>query len=176
MAVSGGMVRPLVYGLIAGTAGAIFGAVYGFVLQMALQGSVGLLGRSHLAAGAFQGIFGLFVNIVLAPVGVLIGAFVASAIYHVLLAVLGQAQESFEATFRVVCYSYAAALVAVVPLCGSILAGLWSLALVAIGLSKAHRTSLGFAILVVLLPILLCLCCAGATGALVARAIMSRMS
>jgi hypothetical protein len=175
MPVSGGFARPLVYALIAGSIGALFGAVYGFVLQMVLRGSIGALQPRHMGLGAFQGTMGLVLQVVFAPVGVVIGVFVASAIYHVLLVLFGQAREEFEATFRVVCYAYAASLVAILPFCGSLIGVFWSLALLAIGLSKAHKAGLGITIVVVIAPIILCACCTGAVFAVFARAIMEHM-
>ncbi|PYQ12633.1 MAG: hypothetical protein DMF80_16890 [Acidobacteria bacterium] len=74
---------------------------------------------------------------------------------------LGGAPRGFEATFRVACYAEAAALIRLVPLCGSLLSTAWFLFLAIVGLSEAHGISKGRAAAAVLLPlILVCCCCA----------------
>jgi hypothetical protein len=76
---------------------------------------------------------------------------------------LGGARHGFEATFRVMCYSEAAAVINVIPLCGGVVSGVYYLVLGIIGLSAAHGIGKGTAAAAVLLPlVVLCCCCAGA--------------
>ena len=94
--------------------------------------------------------------VVLAPLFVIIGVFIAAAILHLMLLMLGGADNGFEATVRVVCYVQTAQLAGIVPFCGGIIALVWTVILYVIGFSTAHRTSQGKALVAVLLPVVLC--------------------
>jgi len=164
MPVEGGIPSPLLYGGLAGYIGLVAGALYSTALQALFAGSLATLGNRGEGAplmGMMQGGLGLIVQIVLGPIQVIVGLFLMSAIYHVLLMLFGGARKGFEATFRVVCYGQAAALLGIIPVCG-MLAGLYSIVLYVIGLSEAHGISRGKAAAAVLVPILLvCCCCVG---------------
>jgi hypothetical protein len=44
----------------------------------------------------------------------------------------------------------------IVPVCGGLISGIWCLVCEIIGLTKAHNTSTGQAVLAVLLPVIVC--------------------
>jgi hypothetical protein len=44
----------------------------------------------------------------------------------------------------------------IVPVCGSLIVGIWGLVLYCIGLARTHETDTGRAVLAVLLPLILC--------------------
>jgi hypothetical protein len=68
-------------------------------------------------------------------------------------------------------FAQAASIAGLVPLCGLVLAPVWSVVLTVIGLSVVHGISWQKATAAVLLPLLLlCCCCAGGIGLLAALA------
>ncbi len=103
------------------------------------------------------------IQIFLAPLFVLIGLFVWSAILHVCFLIVGALSSStagFEGTIRIVGYSWVAQLAHVIPVFGGLLALVASLILSVMGAQALHRSSQGKAIFGVLLPIILCCGCA----------------
>lgn len=165
MPVTGGIGGPLLYGIVVGTLGVIVAAIYREVFQ-ALVGSTmaGLGGGSELRRilPLFMGGAGLVLQVVFAPIFVTVGLFIAGAVVHVFLLMLGGARNGFEATFRVMCYSEAAAIINVVPFCGGVISGVWFLVLAILGVAAAHGIGKGTAATAVLLPLaILCCCCAG---------------
>jgi hypothetical protein len=73
---------------------------------------------------------------------------------------LGGASRSFEATLRVVSYANGAGnLFYMIPICGWLIAIVYVIVLECIGLTRAHQTTTGKALLAILLPMFLC-CCA----------------
>lgn len=163
MPVTGGMGSPLVYALIIGYAGLVISAIYDFVLESVMGSSLSRFGGgSEALAGVmpyFQGAMGLGVKLILGPFLLAISLFLLSGIVHLVLLGLGGAARGFEATFRVTCYSEAAALLNIIPVCGGMIAPVLMLVLMIIGVAEAHGTSRGRAAAAVLLPIVLCCCC-----------------
>jgi hypothetical protein len=149
----GGLADPLIYALI----GECFGLVVYFIYSMLFQ-SFGVLTErnnpvSHFAA---MGV-GWVLLLILAPIFVVIGLFVGSAILHVCLMIVGGAKQGFETTFRVVCYAGGSVgPLLVVPFCGGVIAGVWRIVLNCIGLARAHETDTGRAVLAVFLPLIVC--------------------
>ena len=167
MPVSGGMGSPLLFAFIAGTIGVIAGAVYGLVLHVMNPANF-LFPGGHRSGSPFlflSGGIGFVFQVFLGPIFVILGVFVSSAIYHAVLWILQSANETFEATFRVCCYAQAVSLLAIIPVCGGILGGLWAIVVLAIGFSKVHKVSLLVGFAVVLIPIFLCCCCFGSVCA-----------
>jgi hypothetical protein len=83
--------------------------------------------------------------------------FVVSAILHVCLVIVGGAKQSFETTFRVVCFAEGSAgPLIIIPFCGGLITGIWKLVLYCIGLAHAHETDTGRAVIAVLLPLIVC--------------------
>ena len=91
------------------------------------------------------------------------------------LTLTGLALTAAVATLTVVAYASGLYLVMAVPQCGGLIAVVWYLAVLIIGLGEAHRCGPGKSALAVFSPlILLCLCCcelaavagAGAWGAI----------
>jgi hypothetical protein len=58
----------------------------------------------------------------------------------------------FEATLRVVCYSTGTNAFYFIPVVGVVVAGIWQLVLVTLGLKEVHRTSFPMAVIIVLVP------------------------
>src|SRR6266568_7463776 len=166
MPVAGGIGSPLLYAVVIGYLGLLLSAVYSavFLLVRGAAGAVALgplSDRPELAAfvAALQGWGGIIGQAVFGPIGIVIHVFIWTAIIHLMLLLLDGAGQGFEATFRVLCFSHAASVLAIVPLCGGPIAGLWSLVLWIIGLTYAQRIPTWKAAAAVLLPIVLCCCC-----------------
>jgi hypothetical protein len=148
----GGLGEPLLYAIIGGTIGGIFAITYNFVLR-----SFAPFGDRHGAlTHLFAGLGWIFL-LVLTPLFVVIGMFVASAILHVCLMIVGGAKQSFETTFRVICFAEGSASpLLVIPFCGGLISGVWKIVLYCIGLARAHETDTGRAVIAVLLPLIVC--------------------
>ena len=150
----GGMTDPLLFGLIGGCAG----SVVSLLLQGVMHSIPGFSGNddvfryfgvSHLAF--------IVICAVLSPLFVALGIFLGSAILHLCLMLVGGANRSFETTFRVVCFSGGAAnLFSMIPICGGFIAAIYQIVLNCIGLSRAHPTTTGKALLAIFLPLIVC--------------------
>ncbi len=156
MPTAGGIGKPLTFAIIVGWIGI---AVY--ALWMLLLGGMSLPFMDQSQLGEAGAIFGLSAGftimlVVLAPIFVIIGVFIQAAILHLMLMLVGGANHGFEATTRVCSYTYTAQLAQVVPFCGGLLALIWSVILLIVGLSTAHGITRGKAALAVILPVVLC--------------------
>ena len=164
MPVTGGIGSPLLYAVIIGYAGVVISALYDFVLESVMGSAFTRFGGGDSAAVAglmpyFQGAIGFGMRLILGPVFLVIGLFLLSGVVHLGLMALGGGARGFEATFRVACYAEAAALLNIIPGCGSLISAIVMLVLMIIGISEAHGTTRGRAAAAVLLPIVLCCCC-----------------
>ena len=171
MPVTGGIGRPLFYAIAVGwvsIAVAVFWNVLFQGLWLPFMESV----EDLAGMGALYGLtigWGLMM-VALAPLFVVIGVFIAAAILHLMLLIVGGASGGFETTVRVVCYTQTAQLAGIIPFCGGIIALIWTVVLYVTGFSVAHRTTQGKALVAVLLPVVLC-CVMGVVIALVAGGI-----
>jgi hypothetical protein len=148
----GGLGEPLLYAIIGGTFGGLFAVTYNFALR-----SFGSFGDRHGAMEHLFGGIGWIFLLVLTPLFVAIGMFVVSAILHVCLMIVNGAKQSFETTFRVVCFAEGSATpLLVIPFCGGFVVGIWKIVLYCIGLTHAHETDTGRVVIAVLLPLIVC--------------------
>jgi hypothetical protein len=149
----GGLIEPLIYLAIGGSFGAIVYFLFTFLLQ-----SIGFMADSRNAMSGFMGMgIGFVFVIIFMPLFIGIGAFIGSAILHLCLMIVGGAKQSFETTFRVVCFAAGSTYpLLIVPLCGGMIAGIWAIVLYCIGLARAHETDTGRAVLAVFLPLIVC--------------------
>ena len=154
MSREGGLGEPLLYGLIGGSFGYVF-----YMLFLLFMPSLALMGGDrHNALTGMVGVgAGVFLGIIFIPIALTIGIFIGAAILHVCLMIVGGAKQSFETTFRVVCFTAGSTYpLIIVPFCGSWIAGIWSLVLNCIGLARTHETETGRAVLAVFLPVIVC--------------------
>jgi hypothetical protein len=148
----GGLGEPLLYAIVGGTFGGVFAVTYNFALR-----SFASFGDRHGALAHLFGGLGWIFLLVLTPLFVVIGMFVASAILHLCLMIVAGAKQSFETTFRVVCFAEGSAgPLLVIPFCGGLITGIWKVVLYCIGLARAHETEIGRAVVAVLLPLIVC--------------------
>ncbi|HPA48074.1 MAG TPA: Yip1 family protein, partial [bacterium] len=163
--VRGDIGGPWLFVVLLGTVGTIFQAFY----QIAWI-SLGLtedFGVSDVGTRVTL----TLVMMVLSPVIVSVGTFLAAAILHVFLFLLGGANRPFEASFKVMAYvGGATALFDLIPICGCLFLLIWGMVCTIIGAKQAHKTDTWRAILAVLLPMLLCCCCLAILGALAVSA------
>jgi hypothetical protein len=154
--------QPILFAICVGWIGIAFNSVYGLLfgqvwlrfLPLHLRDRVGPMLAGTLGVTLFQ--------IILAPLFILIGLFIGSAILHVCFLIVGALSNStagFEGTIRIVGYSWVAQLAHIVPVFGGLLALVASLILSVMGAQALHRSSQGKAIFGVLLPIILCCGC-----------------
>jgi hypothetical protein len=151
----GGLMDPLLFGLIGGCAGSIVSVFFQAILR-SMPGFGGGSNDFFRAFGVGPSVF--FIGYaVLSPLLVALGLFIGSAVLHLCLMLIGGANRSFETTFRVACFSGGAAnLFSMVPMCGGFIAAIYQVVLNCIGLSRAHQTTTGKALLAIFLPLILC--------------------
>ncbi len=155
MARRGDYLNPLAFSLICFELFALIGGIVRFVEDL-FDPNVGLLG----ALGSF------FLLVLLTPIAGATLVFFSAAIYHLVVYLLVRSSSGFEATFRVLAYASIAilplavvALVAWIPLVGSILnsivslaAAVYALCLTVVGVREAHGATTGKAVLVTIIP------------------------
>jgi hypothetical protein len=107
----------------------------------------------------------------LAPIYLPIGLFLYAGLLHLLLLILGGPSRGYVGTLRVLCYSSAPQLFAIVPFCGAFVSLIWSTVLQIIGLREVHGIQTGKSVAVVLIPFLLCFILIAATVVLVLLAV-----
>ncbi|MEN3369480.1 MAG: hypothetical protein V7609_1623 [Verrucomicrobiota bacterium] len=152
MKTEGGLVDPLLFGLIGGSAGAIVS----FCFQFLMRGLPGFGSQSNPAIEMF-GMGWMIFFLLLTPIGLALGIFIGSAILHLCLMLVGGANKSFETSFRVVCFSCGAAyLFSMIPICGGLITLIYNIVLEIIGVARAHETTTGKAVLAVFLPLVIC--------------------
>jgi hypothetical protein len=129
--------------------------VWQFLLQLFALVSTG--GGQQAVMG-----FALFVLVMLLLVAIIpliatLFEFLTALLYHLGLMIFGGANQPYEVTYRVVAYAMGApCLLALIPICGQVIAGIWGVVAAVIGLSRAHETDWWRALLAVLvIPIAL---------------------
>jgi hypothetical protein len=155
MPVTGGLTGPMLYAMIVSMTGIM--ASYGWQILVPdafhrflphdLKGAAGV----DIAHG-----IGLAVLAMIMPFLIILILFLWSGILHLLLQLVKGAGNGFEATFRAAAYSYGANAFLVVPMCGGVIASIWGIVMVIIGLKEAHGTTGGKALFAVIFPLILC--------------------
>ena len=156
---TGDYTRPLLFALIVAWVGAIFNAVWGSLFGAGMLRMLPAQYQHFAMMGAGRG---LIVNIILAPIFIVIGLFIGSAILHVSFMIVGAlsgSKSQFEGTFRVVSYSSVAHIALVIPFVGGLVTAVWRIYLMMLGTQQLHKTTQGKALIGILLPSLLCCLC-----------------
>jgi hypothetical protein len=160
MRTTGGFTGPLLFTAVMAIVWAVFMLIYHFVFT----GSFGAMAASSRADSNTMTALGvgtsalstILIFIVAIPL-VLAMNFVSAGITHLCLSLFKGTSKNYEATYRVVAYSYSAWIFSAIPCIGGIVAGIWALVCTIIGLSKVHRTEGWRAAVGVLLPVFVCL-------------------
>ncbi|MCK5554593.1 MAG: YIP1 family protein [Deltaproteobacteria bacterium] len=139
MPTSRGLTNPLIFALILGVLGGVLGLTWQQVFTVQLEQFP--LSTTHLVG----------ITIAL-PFLVLVGLYIISAIVHLCLVVVGGNRKGFEATFRVIAYSWSTQIFTLVPLVGSFIIPIYALVIAIIGLRESHGIGSGRATLAIFLP------------------------
>ena len=162
----------ILFGVVATTVGNALTALYGW-LQVAsgMAGFEQMMERMPQGDTRFLEIYRsnlpafLLGSVVLAPVLTFISIYVVSAIVHLRLMLFRGAKRPFDATLTAVAYANGLNLLMVVPGCGGLIALVWALVVLVIGLGEIQRCGSGKAALAVFAPVILvCVCCCGIMG------------
>jgi hypothetical protein len=146
----GSLLNPLVFALICIEVSVI---LVGLLTFIDVPGGITAL----FGARGNQGFFAFVGGLVLAPIAGAVGVFLTALVTHLLvMIVVGSGHSGFGATFRIVAYSSVTSLVGWIPFIGW-LASLYRLYLATVGIREMHGTTMGRALLVVLLPAILIL-------------------
>lgn len=154
MPTAGGIGSPLLYAIVVGWIGIAIAVVWNMLFQGMWIPFMGAGEEAAVMAG-FTAAWAVGM-IIVAPILVIVGVFIGAAILHLMLMIVGGANNGFEATVRVVCYAQTAQLAGIVPICGGLVSLVWAIILYVLGLAAAHRTTQGKAVLAVVLPVVLC--------------------
>jgi hypothetical protein len=154
MPTTGGIGSPLLFAIVVGWIGIAIAVFWSMLFQGMWIPFMGGGEEAAIMAG-FTAAWAVGL-IILAPVFVIIGVFIGAAILHLMLMIVGGANNGFEATVRVVCYAQTAQLASIIPICGGLVSLVWAIILYVFGLAAAHRTTQGKAALAVALPVVLC--------------------
>jgi hypothetical protein len=159
MKTSGGFATPLLFNLTMIVIYAFFTTIY----QLLLFGVFAAGGSTHNDTNSLSGSVSagfppaVNVAVMVVMIPLLVGlTFLNAAITHGCLALFKGTSKRYEATYRVVCYSYSAWIFAVVPCAGGIVSSIWWVVCTIIGLSKVHRTEGWRAAVAVLFPVFVC--------------------
>lgn len=111
-------------------------------------------------------------SLLLTPLLAAVGLYITAGLNHLFLMLPGKAPRGFDATFRATAYACAPALLLAVPQIGGLVALVWAIVLMTMGLARVHRVPSSASFGAVVAPyILLCCCGCGAlalgAGALV---------
>jgi hypothetical protein len=145
-----GLVQPLLFAILLGLVATFFHwmyAVAGSSLEVFVSDDLSEVMEAPVFA---------FFNFLFSPITVALGLFLQAAITHLMLMILGGNKLGFEATFRVLAYSEATAVLLMIPGCGALIGLVWSLVVTVIGLYSIHETEAWKAVLAVVLPSIIC--------------------
>ncbi len=155
----GGIGGPLLYAIIVGWVGIAISQIIGMMFSAAWMGMLSpYIDNAEIFMGGGMQMFGAFTNIILAPVLIVIVLFFLAGIYHLLLLIFGWAERDFEATFRALAYAEGPIIFSIIPLCGGLVGGIWSIVMGIFGIKHMQKTTGGKAALVYFLPMALCCC------------------
>lgn len=111
-----------------------------------------------------------FVLALFTPAVVFLLLYANAGFTHAIALALGQAKRGFAATFAACAYGFAPFVLFAIPGCGSLIAVLWSVVLIGVGLREMHGITTGGAAATVLAPyvIFCCVVCGGSIALLLA--------
>jgi hypothetical protein len=141
---SGGLLVPLLYGMVVETAGTYGGYLWSFIF-----------GNPVFSQGKPDGSMAIIFG-VLVPLLVFFSLVAGALILHVCILLVGAAKEDFEATFRIACYTSGPDLLNAIPVVGIWIAAIWRIYLTVVAVREVHETSTAKAVVAVLLPAIAC--------------------
>ena len=159
MKTTGGFASPLLFNAAMVIVWAIFMLIYHFVFTGSFwaMASSSQTDSSRAALGVGMSAVSVILIFIVAIPLIVAMNFVSAGITHLCLSLFKGTSKSYEATYRVIAYSYSAWILSILPCIGGILAGVWALFCTIVGLSKVHQTEGWRAAVGVLLPVFVCL-------------------
>ncbi|MCP5107808.1 MAG: hypothetical protein GY950_30750 [bacterium] len=157
--------RPILFAVIIGWVTTIISIIWGRLISASMFNVIqrflpDVEGADWDKLGAGSGSLDAILGVIFAPVGILIGLFIAAGIYHLFLLLFKGANKKFETTLNVVAYGMSAHVAEIIPLFGGTIAWIYGIVLAIIGLTEAHKTDSWRAVAAVFAPfVLCCLCC-----------------
>ena len=100
----------------------------------------------------------LLSSLFVTPLAAAIGLYVTAGLNHLLLMLPGKAPRGFDATFRATAYACAPALCLAVPKVGGLIALVWAIVLMTMGLARVHKVPSAASFAAVIAPYIV-LCC-----------------
>jgi hypothetical protein len=150
---TGGLGAPLTYYAV-GAAPAILAMV---LFQLIGIGGSMMGGGDSAGPAALIGGAGMIGFLLVLVVWFLLGFFIGTGIVHLVLSLIGGAKHGYEATARSFAYAYGSAVpIAMVPICGGAIAGIWALICVVMGLANMQETTPVKAAIAIFAPLVLC--------------------
>jgi hypothetical protein len=160
MKTTGGFTSPLLFNAVMVIVWAVFMLIYHFVFAgsfAAIAGSSQTDSSTAAALGVGTSAVSVIAIFTVAIPLIIAWNFVIAGITHLCLSLFKGTSKSYEATYRVITYSYSAWIFSILPCIGGILAYVWALFCTIVGLSKVHGTEGWRAAVGVLLPVFVCL-------------------
>src|SRR5215813_5607152 len=130
---------PIPFALVVGAIGLSIGT---FCAVLLVQGSAAKAAVAALA------------TLVAGPVVTLVWLYVVAGLIQVFLILVRGRDKPYRETLRCLCYAHAPNLFVAMPLIGSVVALIWQLVLLSIGLKRLQSTNTGRAVFAALLPAL----------------------
>ncbi|EKD42709.1 MAG: hypothetical protein ACD_73C00046G0002 [uncultured bacterium] len=158
-------------------------SVWPLILFVLISQSIGLISSLLLNTGlsllqpTFMALFdgklpaeqvmqGLFTPIVMgsflviAPFMIIAGLFLSAGLCHLMILLFNASSKGYWVTFRATAYAMGVNVLMIIPILGGIVAGVWQIIVLILGVRELHDTTTGKATLAVLTPYLL-FCCVG---------------
>jgi hypothetical protein len=161
MKTSGGYAAPFLFNLTMVILYAFFTTIYQLLLSGAFAAAAA--GSAHNGSSPMSGLTAglpplLNIGAMVVLIPLLVGfTFVNAGITHLCLSLFKGTSKNYEATYRVLCYSYSTWIFALVPCAGGLVSSVWGVVSTIIGLSKVHKTEGWRAAVAVLLPVFVCM-------------------
>lgn len=161
------------FGVIASTVGNLVAAVYAYLsgaqAQAAFREMIESMpeGQARFMRMYLESMTGelTIAQVIASPLLALIFIYVGAGILHLLLVLFRGANRGFDATLTAVAYASGLNLLLALPVCGSLLAVVWGVVVLILGLGEIQRCGSGKAAAAVLAPVALaCVCCCAALG------------
>ena len=170
----GGIGYPLLYALIIVWIGTAFEQLWG----LAFSGLMYEMLTNFIPTDEMIWTTGLqtgfsIIYLFLMPIFIIIGLFIISGIYHLIMLIFGFASRDYEATFRTFAYASGPLIFKIVPFCGGLIGWIWTLVLSIIGLKHMQKTTSGKAALTIFVPLVICCCFSIVLGVLFGAAFMA---
>jgi hypothetical protein len=177
----------LLFGVIGASIGTIVSGVFGFVsgnaALAAMRPFLERMREQGMDPDLLQAITGgatgtiLVAQVVFAPVFALVGIYLLSGLFHLVLLLVKGAPRGFNGTVTVVAHAYGLYVLTALPMCGGLVALVWFTVAAIVGLSELHRSPTWKGALAVFSPLLLmcaCGCGAAITGSTLLKAMQQK--